>query len=319
MNKFLRGLQDSMANIFQLRVEWLDWLWSLGNPELLLQVALVFVLLLLGRYIYDRATPFSLAEVLTTRDNKALSSSFACYLGGLIIVIVGVYSSPSVALTTGLPYWRYLVYSLSDTFFWGLIAICLLLLAQVLNNHLILSRFDNYTQIVEHRNLAAGIAEGASYIASSLLIYAVMQGISDSFLLDILLTLFYFTLGQFILILYSRVFIATRRKVWDFHREIGQKNTAAAISFSFSFISFSLLLSAYIAHFDSIYGLLLAAIFDMVFILLLHVLIDQLFFPKVSLHQEIAADQNWGAALIEGFLLLGFCAICVIAFSFYLT
>ncbi|MEM9424793.1 MAG: DUF350 domain-containing protein, partial [Spirochaetota bacterium] len=307
MKKFQDSLQESITKIFQLSSDWSDWLWALSNIELILQIVLVFALLLLGRYIYDRVTPFSLAEVLTTRDNKALSSSFACYLAGLIIVILGVYRSPAAEPSTEFPYWRMLLFNLGDTFFWGAIGICLLLLAQILNNRLILSRFDNYAQIIEGQNLAVGISEGASYIASALLIHAVMQGISESFLLDFLLTLFYFALGQAILIAYSRIFITARCKVWDFHQEIEKKNPAAAISFAFSLLSFAILLSAYIANFYSIYGLLLTAALGIIFILLLHVLIDKFFFPKVALNLEISSDQNWGAALIEGFLLLGFC------------
>ena len=163
----------------------------------------IFVLFLLGRYIYDFVTPFSLAEVLTSKDNKALAFSFACYLSGLwglflsacIIVLLRVW--PPEALEEKLSYLQYILYALSDLLFWGAIGICLLLIAQVLNNLWILSRFDNYTEIVGRQNLAVGIVEGASYIASAILIYAVMQGQEDneSFLLDALLTLFYFTIG----------------------------------------------------------------------------------------------------------------------------
>ncbi|WGK70122.1 DUF350 domain-containing protein [Candidatus Haliotispira prima] len=327
---FWGSLQQSITGIFSPNAtgadglsgmaDWYDWFWALANLELILQIVLVFGLLLLGRYIYDLVTPFSLAEVLTTRDNKALSVSFGCYLGGLAIVIVGVYSSPSSStLAAEVSYWKSLLYNLSDTFFWGVIAICLLLLAQILNNHFILSRFDNYRQIVERRNLAVGVAEGASYIASALLIYGVMQGANEHFLLDILLTLFYFVLGQAALILYTRIFIAVRRKVWDFHREMAQQNVAAALSFAFSLISFALIISAYIANFFSIYGLLLSAILSIIYLFLLHILIDKLFFPKVPLHGEIAQDQNWGATLIEGFLLLGLSVVGVVAFSAYVV
>ncbi len=331
MADLLQNLRNIAGNIFSLRPfesgetiagpDWPDWLWTLANPELILQVLLVFILLLLGRYIYDLVTPFSLSEVLTTSDNKALSLSFASYCGGLVIVIAGVYNSDSAELNAALPYWRYLLYSLGDTFLWGAIGICLLLLAQGLNNRFILSQFDNYQQIVGQRNLAAGIAEGASYLASALLIYAVMQGGSPSLIIDLLLTIFYFVLGQLAQILYSRVFISLRRKArnfsWDFQREIGRQNSAAAISFAFSLLSFALLLAGYIANFFSFYGYLLAIVLSILYLGLLHFLIDQLFFPKVSLRREIAQDGNWGAALIEGVLLLGISGISVIAFSFY--
>ncbi len=317
----ISALRQSMANIFGLgpASDWADWLFTLGNFELILQVVLFFCLLLVGRYIYDLVTPFSLAEVLTTRDNKALSCSFACYLGGLCIVIAGVYSSASSSLPQELAYWHYLLYRLSDTFFWGAIGICLLILAQAINNRMILSHFNNYSQIIDRQNLSAGITEGASYLASGILLYAVMQGADDSFSVDILLTVFYFILGQLALVFYSRFFITIRQKHWNFHHEIEKQNIAAAIHFSFSFISFALLLAAYIALFDSIYGLLLAAVTAIIFVLLLHVLIDKFFFPKISLQQEISIDQNWGAALIEGFLLLDFCVVSVVAFSSYLA
>ena len=320
---FMHELRQSLYHIFSpVSSDWPDWLWAVANIELILQAALVFALLLLGRYIYDLVTPFSLSEVLTARDNKALSISFACYLGGLAIIIAGVYSSPSsrqLSPESALPEWRLLLYRLSDTFFWGAVAICLLLLAQILNNKLILSRFDNYKQIIERGNLAVGLAEGSSYIASSLMIFAVMQGASPSFLLDMLLTLFYFALGQLSLILYSRVFILTRRKRWDLHRELAQQNPAAACSFAFNLCSFALLQSSYIANFFSFYGFILAALLNTLLLLLLDFLIDTLFFPKVSLHEELARDHNWGSTLIEGFLLLGLGSVYVIAFSSYLA
>ena len=321
---FWQSLQSHISQIFALPIM------EQSVPfiaQIIAQIVLIFALLLLGRYIYDLITPFSLKEVLTTRDNKALAFSFTSYLSGLCIVIVGVYNSPSVALE--LPYWKFLLYSFSDTLLWGLLGICLLLLAQFTNDRWILSRFPNYEQIVKHRNLAAAIVEGSGYIASAILIYGVMQGVTQNFLLEIILTAFYFVLGQIALIFHSRIFIAAKAKKWaskkagskdfgwDFQKEIITQNSAAAISFAAGLLSFSWLLSFYIANFFSIYGLLLMMLFSTAWVLLLHWVIDKCFFPNVPLAKEISCDRNWGAALIQGALLIGFSALGTSIFSAY--
>ena len=315
---FWESLQNSIRQIFYIGGYSIPLIGQ-NIGSIIAQIALIFTLLLLGRYIYDWITPFSLKEVLTTRDNKALAFSFVSYLSGLCIVIAGVYNSPSAELE--LPYWRLL--SFSDTFFWGALGICLLLLAQISNDRWILSRFHNYQQIVEHQNLAAAIVEGASYIASAILIYGVMQGTTSKFLVEIILTVFYFILGQMAMVFHSKVFIMVKARnkafPWNFQQEIIGQNTAAAISFAASLISFAWLLSFYIANFFSIYGLLLMILFSTIWVLLLHWLIDKCFFPNVSLAKEISEDRNWGAALIEGILLIGFSALGTSVFSAYLA
>ena len=318
---FWQNLQNYIWQIFAFSAEMQFGSRPVGQiiGQIALQIALIFALLLLGRYIYDWITPFSLKEVLTTRDNKALALSFAGYLIGLCIVLVGVYNSPSPTLE--LPYWKSLLYSFSDTFFWGALAICLLLLAQVANDRWILSRLRNYEQIVEQQNLAAAIVESASYIASAILIYGVMQGTTKNFLLEIILTVFYFALGQMAMVFYSKIFVIIQAKnktfAWNFQSEIIEQNPAAAVCFAASLISFSLLLSFYIANFFSFYGLLLMLLFSMAWVSLLHWAIDKCFFPSVSLAKEISRDRNWGAALIAGALLIGFSLLGTSVFSAY--
>ena len=66
--------------------------------EHLIALAIVFVSLVAGRWLYDgffrllrrdSTPPFQLANELTKRDNKALSISFAGFIAGLGLVTVG--------------------------------------------------------------------------------------------------------------------------------------------------------------------------------------------------------------------------------------
>lgn len=276
-----------------------SFLTRLADFSLWLNIGLLLVIFVLGRAAYDLITPFSLNTVLTVKDNKALSCSFSSYCAGLGMVVAGVYQSGS-----GSPAPQNLFSEAAELLLWSCFGIMLLLLAQYINDRLILRRFSNYSQIIDKHNLAAGLAESSSYISSGLILYATMQGSSRYLINDILFTLVYFLIAQSALVAYTRLYEQSKKRHWALHAEIDKNNCAAGFSFALSTIAFALMLSAYLANFDSLIGLLLWTALSSGLLLLLHVLIDLLFFPKVSLQREIAVDQNWGVSLIEGTILL---------------
>ena len=300
-----------MNDIFQDLIEldsFLDAVHMTGAAYVLLLLVLLFV----ARKVFDLASPFHLAEELTSHDNKAIALSFGGFLFGVGLILQTVLGheshslpgTPSEAQDTSL-----FLFDLVSTGLWSVLGVILLLLARVINDKLLLSQFDNTKELVTDRNLGTGAVECGSFVGSAIMIQAALSGSESHFLVSLAATLVFFALGQAGFIVFGLIFQKVAR--FDLHGEIEKDNVAAGVSFGLNLIAIGVLLSGYLKAADSALGFLVWFVFATLMILACRYFVDKLILPGDLLDEEISRDQNWGAGLVEG--------LCSIALAIIVT
>lgn len=258
-------------------------------------IVLFAVVFLLGKWFKDLTTSYSVNKQLTHEDNPALATSFTGYLVGITIIFLGAVDGPHVGL------WEDLIavgsYSIA-----GILA---LNLARVINDKLIMHQFSSKEEIVDKRNVAAGVVQGASYVASGMVIAGAIHGEGGG----PFVTIAFFAIGQIILIIFALLY----EKIisYNVHEELGKNNLAAGLGFSGGIISIGIIaMKAVSGDFEYWSESLQLLAFDIgvVFIYLFAVrfFFDKLIIPHSDLNKEIAEDKNIGAGVLEMFVAIGF-------------
>ena len=299
MNEYLNGL---------LNTDTVMWLLQFEGAVYILTV---FIVLYGAKLLYDLFTPFSLKEQLTEKDNKAVAVSFSGYMLGVLIILLGIFHSGTVVegeITTRLD----LVRDLLATVIWGIIGILLLNVSRIVNDKLLLNKFDNTKELVQDRNIGTGAVLWGSYIGSALIVRAAIYGESTGWLADIISTLIFFVIGQIGLVIFGWLYSKIAR--YDIHAEIEKDNISAGIAFGMSLTAIAILLSGYLMYYNSIFGFLLWFVIGLIVLLVSRYIVDKLMLPGSLLDEEITNDQNWGAALLEGSIAVGIALLMVPAF-----
>lgn len=299
-------MNELMSSLFNL--EPLYVLWQFDGPAYLVTVLVIFII---AKLLYDLFTPYKLNEQLTDVDNKAVAVSFSGYLVGIGIVLYGVITSPvaggeEIASSTDL------YKDLFDTVIWSAIGILLLNVARIVNDSVLLNKFDNVKELVEDKNVGTGAVEWGSYIGSALIIQSVIYGESAGFWNDVIATVFYFALGQFGFIIFGWLYQKFSR--FDLHAEIEKDNISAGVAYGASLTAIAILLSGYIMRYDSLIGFVVWFILSVFFLVVSRYIVDKFIIPGSLLDEEISKDQNWGAALIEGGMAIVIALLLVPAF-----
>ena len=263
--------------------------YALYHPEAVMYLFVILIIFYVGKKVYDLLIPFDLKEQLTGVDNKAVAVAFAGYMFALGIVLWGVLSGEAVRNFYG---------DLVDTVIWGAIGIVLLQIARVINDNILLSRFDNIKELVEDKNIGTGAVEAGTYIGSALLIRAIISGESEGFLVDIIGTLIFFVCGQLAFILFGMLYQKVTR--FDLHAEIEQDNASAGVAFGMTLVAIGILLAGFIETSDSLLGFAVWFVICAILLVIFRYLIDKIILPGRLLDEEISKDRNWGAAMVEG-------------------
>jgi len=271
----------------------------------------VFVVLYAAKLIYDLFTPFSLNEQLTTEDNKAIAVSFSGYILGVMIILLSIFHS-GTAIEGGISSQLDLAYDILATIIWGLIGILLLNISRVINDKLLLSKFDNMKELVKDKNVGTGAVLFGSYVGSGLIIRAAIFGESTGWVEDITTTLIYFVMGQIGFLIFGWVYQLISR--YDVHDEIEKDNISAGVAFGLSLVAISILLSGYIISYSSLPGFALWFVMGLFVLMVSRYIVDKMMLPGHLLDEEISEDQNWGAALVEGTVAVGIALLMVPAF-----
>lgn len=271
----------------------------------------VFIVLYAAKLFYDLFTPFSINDQLTEQDNKAIAVSFSGYLLGVMIILLGIFHSGTI-VEGGIQSHLDLAKDLLATIVWGVIGIILLNISRVINDKLLLSRFDNIKELVTDKNIGTGAVLWGSYIGSALIVRAAIFGESAGWLIDISSSLIYFVMGQIGFLIFGWVYQKISR--YDVHAEIEKDNISAGVSFGLSLVAIAILLSGYIMLYDSFPGFVVWFIISLFILIVSRYIVDKLMLPGSLLDEEISRDQNWGAALVEGSVAVGIALLLVPAF-----
>ncbi|KAA3615683.1 MAG: DUF350 domain-containing protein [Calditrichaeota bacterium] len=291
-----------------LSIEPVFWLLKFEGAAYLITV---FIVLYAAKLVYDLFTPFSLNEQLTNEDNKAIAVSFSGYVLGVMIILLSIFHS-GTAIEGGINSQVDLLKDLLATIIWGIIGILLLNISRVINDKLLLSKFDNMKELVKDKNVGTGAALFGSYVGSGLIIRAAIYGESTGWTEDILTTLIYFIMGQIGFIIFGWVYQLISR--YDVHEEIEKDNISAGVAFGLSLVAISILLSGYIISYSSLPGFAVWFVMGLFVLMVSRYIVDKMMLPGSLLDEEISKDHNWGAALVEGTVAVGIALLMVPAF-----
>lgn len=299
-----------MNNLFEELISTEPVLWLL-QFEGAVYLLTVFVVVYAAKLVYDLFTPFSINEQLTKQDNKAVAVSFSGYLLGVLIILLSIFHSGPVP-ETGINSHLDLAKDLMATLIWGLIGILLLNFSRLINDKLLLTKFDNTKELIKDKNIGTGAVLWGSYIGSALIVRAAVYGEVSSWLYDISTTLIYYLLGQIGFIVFGWVYQFISR--YDVHAEIEKDNVSAGVSFGLSLVAISIILSGYIMNYNSLPGFFVWFAMGLFLLIVSRYIVDKFILPGALLDEEISTDQNWGAALVEGTVAVGIALLMVPAF-----
>ena len=259
----------------------------------------LFVLLLVGvllfkktlRYTRSDGTPFGFDNELTSRDNPAFGVYFAGYIVGLAVALAGTLSGLSDDL----------VENLINIAINSVLAIVLMRLSTFINDRLVLYKFDDKKEIIEDRNAGTSFVYVGSFLATGLMLNGVLTGESESVLLMVRDVVFYWLVGQAILILGGRVFQLISH--YDVQLVIEKDNVAAGISFGFFLaaqgaIARMALVGASSEIWSDLITVLVYASLGTVLLCAGRFAADKVMLPGSPLDHEIAEDGNTGAAAV---------------------
>lgn len=263
----------------------------------------VIAMLFIGKVIYDKTTPYDFDDELTNKDNKAFAVALAGYLAGLAIALSGSLMASGQDL-----YYDWL--SLAVT---GLIATIFMRLTVVINDKLILYKFDNNKEIIQDRNVGTGFVQAGSCLAAGFMLCGVLAGDSGSLVDRIVDVGIYWAIGQAILVASGLVFQWITP--YDVHKVLeDDDNMALGVTFGGFLVAVGLIANAALrgATSNIIAELPTVAIwsfFGLLLLSLMMVIVDKVFMPKSKLSDEIVRDKNSGAGAIAA---IGFLSVAIL-------
>jgi len=254
-------------------------------------------ILWIAKAVNQACAGYSLNDQLTKHDNKAVAVSFAGFLLSLCLVIHGILTAPASLKVLEADENAWLV-DLGSTAAWAGIACVLLLISRVINDKILFPKFSNKKELVTDKNIGMGAAQAGSYIATALVIRAVLGGEeSGSFISELGAAVVWFIVTQILLFVFC--FIYQKSTSFDLHAEIERDNAAAGVALGGSLIAFGLLLEFFIRRYDGLGALVVWGIAAAALLMITRMVVDKLLLSGAKLDDEIRKDQNWGAALIE--------------------
>jgi uncharacterized membrane protein YjfL (UPF0719 family) len=255
------------------------------------------IIFIIGKIAYKLIHPkINIQQELVDKDNFAFILSYVGYFAALIIVIGGTIVGESYDFAT----------DILLIFVYGILGIALLLVAAWISNKLILTKFDLKKEIIADKNEGSGIIEAAIYIANGLILYGALIGESETLLSGITTFLIYWIIGNFVLIVASKIF--TSWMSYDIHTEIENDNVAAGISFSgailaIGIITMNAILDPFVNWTTTLVDISLQTVLGCILLPIIRLFADKILLPGRKLTDEIVNQEkpNIGAGLIEAF------------------
>jgi len=256
-----------------------------------------FALFFIGKYLYQLFhRGYNVKEELVEKDNLAFALAHTGYFIGLVLAIGGI----MMGETSGI---------LIDLMFigiYGFLALILLNLSIIVNDKIILRKFSVKKEITEDQNAGTGILEGASSVATGLIIMGSIYGEGGG----IDTVLIYWVVGQVLLIFTA--FVYNWITPFDVHEHIEKKNVAVGVAMAGAIIAIGNLIRHGLMHdFESWYitaeYLAIDAGIGLIFLPVARVIADKILLPGRNLTDELINQEkpNIGAGIIEAFAYIG--------------
>lgn len=272
-----------------------------GVLTTIIYIAASFVLFFVGKIVYQLFHPrVKISYELLEHDNLAFAIAHVGYFVGLLLAI----GSAVLGESNGL------VEDLINIAIYGGLSIILLNLSLIINDKLILSKFDLKKEILEERNIGTGVVEGANAIATGLIVLGAIHGEGYGAGGPIITAVVYWLLGQ--VILYITTLIYNLITPYDIHDHIEKGNVAVAVGYAGAIIAIANLIRFALMHdFESWVVTLedvgIDVLIGLVFLPIARLMTDKILLPGKKLTDEIVNQEhpNVGAGLVEAFAYVG--------------
>lgn len=256
-----------------------------------------FVLFFIGKYLYQLFhRGYNVKDELVEKDNLAFALAHTGYFIGLILAIGGVMMGETAGLLTDLLYIG--VY--------GILSLILLNLSIIINDKIILRKFSVRKEICEDQNEGTGLLEGASSIATGLIIMGSVYG--EGGWIDTVLI--YWVIGQVLLIFTAYVY--NWITPFDVHEHIEKDNVAVGVAMAGAIIAIGNLIRHGLMHdFESWWitaeYIAIDAGIGLIFLPIARFIADKILLPGRNLTDELVNQEkpNIGAGVIEAFAYVG--------------
>lgn len=239
---------------------------------------------------------YNIKHELVEKDNAALALSLCGYYLGLILSIGGVIQGPSAGLSE----------DLVDILVYGVLSIILLNLSAIINDRLILSKFNIRKEILQDQNCGTGVVEMAVFLASGLNIYGAVFGQGG----NIYSAIVFWALGQSILVLIGRYYNLITR--YDIHEHIEKDNVAVGVGFAGALIAMGNLLRVasaddFVSWTANLAGFFSFLIVGLILLPVARMITDRVLLPGRNLSDELVNQEkpNMGAAYLEASSYIG--------------
>ena len=258
---------------------------SLAAGILLLLIGLAAFLWLSGKMEgYD-----PINEMLF-RDNPALALRYALFVIAVVFAMLGIFDRAQGDFGA----WLFTQHAL--------LVVILVYLSRYLNDWLILYHFSNNREVVQEKNTAVAVVEGATYLASAYVIAGAFYDWENG----LWIALVWFFIGQVMLILLALLYRVAGKGV---DAALDEQNLAVGISLASFLLSGGMVCGAVISgpsqgwRSDMItIALYLSA---WVFLMLMaHFISDKLTFRSSRLGEEVMEQRNIAAALFKAVIFI---------------
>lgn len=264
-------------------------------------ILLYIIVFFLAKWIKNLFISFQLDEELTEKDNHAVSISVSGYFIGVTLVFIGALSGPSYDFVQDI-----LLVSA-----YSIAGVLLLNLTRVVADKLVLPKFSIKKELIQDQNAGTGVVEGATYVASGLIIAGAIHGEGGG----PVSALAFYGIGLVSQILFSKIYDWT--SPYDVHDEIEQDNIAAGMGFAGGLIAIGIIvMKAISGNFTgwvedlTTVGLDLLLVFG--YLIGVRFIFDRYILRNTNLQSEIVRDRNLGAGLLE--MTVAICFAVVLAY-----
>lgn len=272
-----------------------------GALTTLLYILASFVLFVVGKFVYQLFHPkVKVGFELVENDNLAFAFAHVGYFIGLLLAIGSAVLGESYGL----------VEDLINIAIYGTLSIVLLNLSIIINDKLILSKFDLKKEILADKNVGSGIAEGANAIATGLIVLGAIHGEGYGTGGPIVTAVLYWLLGQGILFITTLVYNLITP--YDIHEHIEKNNVAVAVGYAGAIIAIANLIRFALMHdFESwlitLEDVAVDVTIGLIFLPIARLLADKILLPGRNLTDELINQEkpNIGAGVVEAFAYIG--------------
>ena len=272
-----------------------------GAITTLLYILASFILFVVGKLVYQLFHPkVKIGFELVENDNLAFAFAHVGYYVGLLLAIGSAVLGESYGL----------VEDMINIGVYGGLSIILLNLSIIINDKVILSKFDLKKEILTDKNIGSGIVEGANAIATGLIVLGAIHGEGFGAGGPVVTAVLYWLLGQGILFVTTKVYNLITP--FDIHEYIEKNNAAVAVGYSGAIIAIANLIRFALMHDFESWVITLEDVgidvaIGLVFLPIARLLADKILLPGRNLTDELVNQEhpNIGAAIVEAFAYVG--------------